>query len=96
MIDHGGNQFGCYAHLRPNSITLKAGTKGKAGDPIGEVGNSGESFEPGLHFHVMHNPDSNMGDGIPVVFDNWKAQSLSAFPTDREQGLLPRGEFVQP
>src|SRR4051812_35893606 len=50
VIDHGDNQFGYYAHLRPNSITLKAGVKVKVGDPIGEVGNSGESFEPGLHF----------------------------------------------
>jgi len=96
VIDHGDNQFGYYAHLRPNSTTLTTGMKVKAGDPIGEVGNSGESFEPGLHFHVMNRPDSNIGDGIPVVFDHWKAQSFSAFPTDREQGLLPRGEFVQP
>jgi len=96
VIDHGDNQFGYYAHLRPNSITVKAGVKVKAGDPIGEVGNSGESYEPGLHFHVMNNPDSNMGDGIPVVFDNWKAQAFSAFQTDREQGLMPKGEFVQP
>jgi murein DD-endopeptidase MepM/ murein hydrolase activator NlpD len=96
VIDHGDSQFGYYAHLRPNSITLKPGAKVKAGDPIGEVGNSGESYEPSLHFHVMNNPDSNLGDGIPAVFDNWKAQSFSAFPTDREQGLIPRGEFVQP
>lgn len=96
VIDHGDNQFGYYAHLRPNSITLKVGAKVKAGDVIAEVGNSGESTEPGLHFHVMNNPDPNMGDGIPVVFDKWKAQAFSAFPTDREQGLLPKGEFVQP
>jgi hypothetical protein len=96
VIDHGDNQFGYYAHLRPNSITLKPGAKVKAGDPIGEVGNSGESYEPSLHFHVMTNPDSNLGDGIPVVFDSWRAQSFSAFPTERERGLLPRGEFVQP
>jgi hypothetical protein len=44
----------------------------------------------------MNNPDANLGDGIPVVFDKWKAEAFSAFPTDREQGLLPRGEFVQP
>jgi len=37
-----------------------------------------------------------LGDGIPVVFDNWKAQAFSAFPTDREQGLMSKGEFVQP
>jgi len=96
VIDHGDNQFGYYAHLRPNSITLRVGAKVKAGDAIAEVGNSGESTEPGLHFHVMNNPDPSLGDGIPAVFAKWKAQSFSAFPADREQGLLPKGEFVQP
>jgi peptidase M23-like protein len=96
VIDHGDNQFGYYAHLRPNSTMLKPGAKVKTGDPIGEVGNSGESYEPGLHFHVMNNADSNLGDGIPLVFDSWKAESFSAFPADRQRGLLPKGEFVQP
>jgi len=96
VIDHGDGQFGYYAHLRPNSITLKVGAKIKAGDPIGDVGNSGESTEPGLHFHVMNGPDVNMSDGIPAEFTGWKSQSFSAFPEDRQPGLLPRGEFVQP
>jgi len=96
VIDHGDGQFGYYAHLRPNSITLKVGAKVKAGDPIGDVGNSGESTEPGLHFHVMNGPDVNMSDGIPAEFTDWKSQSFSAFPENRQPGLLPRGEFVQP
>jgi len=95
VIDHGDSQFGYYAHLRPNSIMLKVGAKVKKGDPIGEVGNSGESTEPSLHFHVMNNMDPNMSDGIPALFSKWKAQSFSAFPEDRELGLLPKGEFVQ-
>ena len=96
IIDHGDNQYGYYAHMRPNSITLKVGAKVKAGDPLGEVGNSGESTEPSLHFHVMNNPDPSMGDGIPAVFESWKGQAFSATPTSREPGLLPKGEFVQP
>ena len=96
VIDHGDNQFGYYAHLRPNSTLVKAGAQVKAGDVIGEVGNSGESTEPSLHFHVMNNADPDAGDGVPVVFAKWKAQSFSAFPEGRELGLLPKGEFVQP
>jgi murein DD-endopeptidase MepM/ murein hydrolase activator NlpD len=96
VIDHGDTQFGYYAHLRTNSITVKVGAVVKAGDVIGEVGNSGESTEPSLHFHVMNAMDSSAGDGIPAVFAKWKAQSFSAFPSVRELGPLPRGEFVQP
>ncbi len=96
VIDHGDNQFGYYAHLRPNSISVKVGAKVKAGDPIGEAGNSGESTEPGIHFHIMTNSDPNMADGIPLLFSKWKGLSYSAFPVERESGLLPKGEFVQP
>jgi murein DD-endopeptidase MepM/ murein hydrolase activator NlpD len=96
IIDHGNNQFGYYAHLKPFTVTVKAGAHVKAGDVLGEVGNSGDSPEPHLHFHVMNNADPSMADGIPVVFENWKAESYSRFPVARQLGIIPRGEFVQP
>ena len=96
IIDHGGNQFGYYAHLKPFTVAVKTGARVKAGDVLGEVGNSGDSSEPHLHFHVMTNADPAQADGIPLVFENWKAQSYSRFPVVRQMGVLPRGEFVQP
>jgi len=96
IIDHGSSQFGYYAHLKARSIGLKVGAKVKAGDPLGEVGNSGDSTEPHLHFHVMNAANPEQADGIPVVFENWKSQSYSRFPIERQQGVIPRGEFVQP
>lgn len=96
VIDHGNGQFGYYAHLKPNSILVKVGAKVRPGDPIASVGNSGDSPEPHLHFHVMTGPDPTDADGIPIVFENWKAQAYSAFPVERQQGVLPKGEFVQP
>jgi murein DD-endopeptidase MepM/ murein hydrolase activator NlpD len=96
IIDHGNGQFGYYAHLKARSVSVKVGAKVKAGDPIGDVGNSGDSSEPHLHFHVMNAADPDQADGIPVVFENWKAQSYSRFPLERQQGVIPKGEFVQP
>jgi len=96
IVDHGNNQFGYYAHLKPFTVAVKAGAVVKAGDILGEVGNSGDSPEPHLHFHVMNNADPAQGDGIPTVFEAWKAQSYSRFPVTRQQGILPHGEFVQP
>jgi murein DD-endopeptidase MepM/ murein hydrolase activator NlpD len=96
IIDHGDNQFGYYAHLKPSTVKVKPGVRVAAGDVIGEVGNSGDSTEPHLHFHVMNNADPDMADGIPIVFENWAAQSYSRFPVSRKMGIIPRGEFVQP
>ena len=96
VIDHGNNQFGYYAHLKPFTVAVKAGAHVKAGDVLGEVGNSGDSPEPHLHFHVMNNADPGQGDGIPLVFEKWKAEAYGRFPVSRQLGILPRGEFVQP
>jgi murein DD-endopeptidase MepM/ murein hydrolase activator NlpD len=96
IIDHGNNQFGYYAHLKPFTVSVKAGARVRAGDALGEVGNSGDSSEPHLHFHVMNNADPEQADGIPLLFETWKAQSYSRFPVVRQSGILPRGEFVQP
>jgi hypothetical protein len=96
VIDHGNGQFSYYAHLRARSISVRVGDKVKSGAVLGEVGNSGDSTEPHLHFHVMNAVDAAQADGIPVVFENWKAQAYSRTPVQREQGILPKGEFVQP
>jgi hypothetical protein len=96
IIDHGNNQFGYYAHLKPFTVAVKPGARVKAGDLLGEVGNSGDSSEPHLHFHVMNNADPAQADGIPVVFESWKGQAYSRLPVARQLGILPRGEFVQP
>jgi murein DD-endopeptidase MepM/ murein hydrolase activator NlpD len=96
IIDHGNNQFGYYAHLKPFTVSVKPGALVRAGEFIGEVGNSGDSTEPHLHFHVMNNADPSQADGVPVIFSSWKAQSYSRAPAARQEGVLPRGEFVQP
>jgi len=96
IIDHGNGQYGYYAHLKPSNTAIKVGARVKAGDPIGEVGNSGDSTEPHLHFHIMNKPDPAEADGVPAGFENWVAQSYSRLPSARHLGILPRGEFVQP
>jgi hypothetical protein len=96
IIDHGNNQYGYYGRLKLNSISVRVGNRVRAGEAIAEVGNSGDSYEPHLHFHVMNHADPAQADGVPLVFESWKAQSFSRFPVERQQGIVPRGEFVQP
>ncbi|MFI3240556.1 MAG: M23 family metallopeptidase [Bacteroidales bacterium] len=50
VIDHGYNYKTKYAHL--NSIDVKVGQKVMRGDKIGEVGSSGKSTGPHLHYEV--------------------------------------------
>lgn len=53
LIDHGEGLETIYCHMKQNSITVKADQKIKTGDKIGEVGLSGLTEFPHLHFGVM-------------------------------------------
>lgn len=55
MIKHSGGIYSVLAHLQQHSIVVKAGQKVTAGQKIGKCGNSGNSTEPHLHFHVQDN-----------------------------------------
>ncbi len=55
------------AHLQPATILVSPGDQLAAGDPIGRVGNSGNTTEPHLHIHAI-DPDTNRG--VQLRFDS--------------------------
>ncbi|GIJ47551.1 peptidase M23 [Virgisporangium aliadipatigenens] len=70
--DLGGGRTATYAHLRPGSITVRPGDLLVPGRTLGEVGNSGRSFQPHLHFQVTARPGLPSGlaaEGVPFVFE---------------------------
>lgn len=71
ILDLGGGLYALYAHIQPGSLKVKAGDRVKTGQLIGLLGNSGNSTEPHLHFHVIDRPDPLMGQGQPYVFDRF-------------------------
>jgi murein DD-endopeptidase MepM/ murein hydrolase activator NlpD len=58
-----------YAHLKTGSVRVRPGDKVRAGQVIGQLGSSGNSTEPHLHFHVCDRPDALRCAGVPVNFD---------------------------
>ena len=53
MLDHGDGVETIYCHLKKGSITIKAGQKVKMGDKLAEVGLSGLTEFPHLHFGIL-------------------------------------------
>lgn len=53
LINHGNSVQTIYCHMKNNSITVKLNQAVKAGDKIGEVGLSGLTEFPHLHFGVL-------------------------------------------
>jgi urea transporter len=56
IIKHAEYLYSSHNHLKPGSIIIKEGDKVKAGQKIGEVGNSGRSAYPHLHFQFQSTP----------------------------------------
>ncbi len=58
-------------HMKKGSLLVQAGAIIQAGDPVGAVGNSGNTSEPHLHIHARQGgePDSLIGGmGVPIQF----------------------------
>jgi murein DD-endopeptidase MepM/ murein hydrolase activator NlpD len=63
-IDHGNDISTWYAHL--SSFSVKKGDKVEAGQKIGEVGNTGRSTGPHLHFELrIRNTPINPRPALP-------------------------------
>lgn len=76
VIRHAGNEYSHYAHLKPGSVRVKAGETIKRGQVIGQLGHSGNSTEPHLHFQMTDGPDPLYSRGVPVVFRNTFVEGL--------------------
>jgi murein DD-endopeptidase MepM/ murein hydrolase activator NlpD len=57
VVIRSGDFYPLLAHLRCGSVRVEVGDQVRAGDQIGEVGNSGSSLQPHLHFQVMNSED---------------------------------------
>ena len=60
--------FALYAHLVPGSVAVTPGQQVAAGAVIGQLGHSGNSTAPHLHFQLMDAADAPTARGIPCAF----------------------------
>ncbi|MBT2424732.1 M23 family metallopeptidase [Streptomyces sp. ISL-112] len=75
ILDLGDGTYAVYAHAQRGSLRVKAGDTVRAGQPIARCGNSGNTTEPHLHFHLMDGPDLDAARGVPFT---WRGLELPA------------------
>lgn len=69
IIKTANNEYLFFAHFKQHSIAVKEGQQIKQGELLGLCGNSGNSSEPHLHFHIQNVEDMNTATGVKCFFD---------------------------
>ncbi len=68
IIDHGNGEFSFLAHFLNGSVAVENGDDVSAGDLLGLCGNSGNTSEPHLHYHLQTTAVFGGGEGLPAQF----------------------------
>jgi len=63
------DEYLVFAHFQQHAIKVKQGDRVKQGQLLGLCGNSGNSSEPHLHFHIQNIEDMNMATGVKTYFE---------------------------
>jgi murein DD-endopeptidase MepM/ murein hydrolase activator NlpD len=93
IIKTANNEFLFFAHFKQHSIVVKQGQKIKQGQLLGLCGNSGNSSEAHLHFHIQNEEDMNNATGVKCFFDKIlvNAQPQTDYsPIQKEKISIPR------
>jgi murein DD-endopeptidase MepM/ murein hydrolase activator NlpD len=69
IIKTVNNEYLFFAHFKQHSIKVKQGDKVKQGQLLGLCGNSGNSSEAHLHFHIQNVENFNVATGVKCYFE---------------------------
>src|SRR3546814_3208759 len=74
-LDLGDGRHAFYEHLKPGSIRVVPGQRVRRGEVIAELGFTGDSTGPHLHFHVADAPSPLGAEGLPFEIDRLDRKS---------------------
>ena len=95
VIQHRANEVSVLAHLQRGSVVVKAGEGVKRGQFLGKCGNSGNSSEPHLHYHLQNSPIFQEALGIKCVFR--KVILTKDGHSETKTGYSPvKGDIISP
>jgi len=77
IIDHGNSEYSVMMHMQEGSVTVKVGDRVVAGQAIGKLGNSGNSFGPHVHYQLQSGPQLHRDQSLPFKFQNIDVTPLS-------------------
>jgi Peptidase family M23 len=104
ITEIGDGLYAFYAHMQPGSLRVKVGDKVRRGQVLGLLGNSGNSTEPHLHFHICNANSELACEGLPYAFaeyelegkgGSWKPSDSHGEPAKQELEIPTEDEVVR-
>jgi hypothetical protein len=95
ILNLGQGRYAFYAHLQPGSLRVKVGDHVTRGQVLALVGNSGNSTEPHLHFHVSDRNSPLASEGMPYVLESFGLRDKDKKYEKREKQLPLAGDMVK-
>ncbi len=69
IIKTADHEYLFFGHFKQGSVQVKQGQRVKQGQLLGLCGNSGNSSEPHLHFHIQNTENMSGATGIKCYFE---------------------------
>lgn len=90
ILDHRNGEYSFIAHFKKGTIKVKLGDEVIQGQKLGECGNSGNSSEAHIHYHIQDTSVFSKGNGMPANFKRYLANNKEV-----NLGEPIRGEVIE-
>ena len=90
ILDHANGEFSFLAHFKHGSLRVKEGDEVEAGALLGLCGNSGNTSEPHIHYHLQDTAVFGKAQGMPPRFLAYVADGSPV-----ERGEPVKGQVIR-
>lgn len=107
VLEIAPGTFASYAHLRRGSLKVKPGDRVQRGQVLAQLGQSGNSAAPHLHFQLSNAVAFEGSEGVPYVFERFgylgseseaqlfgQGDPWKALPIEYRRSQLPLNDVV--
>lgn len=94
ILELGRGIYAGLVHMQPGSVCVRVGQRVRAGDILGRVGHSGNSYMPHLHFQLMDSSDIAAANGLPCAFRRYEVLRDGVWQMV-ENGIPKAGERIR-
>jgi hypothetical protein len=94
IIDHLNGEYSWFGHLKQGSVRVKIGQQVKQGEIIAQMGASGDSLFPHLHYELRTGVGAKQVEGLPSYFTNFR-RLLGTGTIVVKKGQVDTGDIVE-